>query len=161
MQVRTGIGYDVHQLEAGQKLIIGGVHIPCELGSVGYSDGDGLYHALVDALLGAAALGDIGQLFPSDDPRWENVDSRIFLEKARNLVRDADYTIQNIDSVIILQKPKLRDFLPTMRQNIANILEIDVDSVAVKATTTDHLGFIGESAGYAVQTLATLTLDAA
>ncbi len=154
--IRTGIGYDVHQLAAGRPLIIGGVHIPSEVGSLGHSDGDVLYHALVDALLGAAALGDIGTLFPSEDQRWKDADSRIFLETAVDKIRSAGYEISNIDGVVILQQPKLAEHIQLMRRKIANILEIDLSAVSVKATTTDHLGFTGRGEGLGAMAIATL-----
>ena len=154
--IRNGIGYDVHQLAAGYRLVIGGVEIPAEFGSVGHSDGDVLLHAVVDALLGAAALGDIGTLFPSDDQQWKGADSRIFLKAAAERVRGAGYAINNVDGVVILQEPKLRGYIEQMRQVIAEVLEIGLDSVSVKATTTDYLGFAGEGKGLASQAIVTI-----
>ena len=154
--VRTGIGYDVHQLAAGEKLIIGGVEFPASFGSLGHSDGDGLIHAIVDALLGAAALGDIGQLFSSDDKKWKDVYSSQFLTRVVNRVRDADFEISNVDATIILQKPKLSNFIYQMRYNLAYSMQVDESQVAIKATTTDYLGFIGKGKGWAVQAVCTL-----
>lgn len=155
--IKTGIGYDVHQLAAGRRLVIGGVEIPAEFGAVGHSDGDVLIHAIVDALLGAAALGDIGTLFPSEDMQWKDADSRIFLATAADKLQAAGYTIVNIDSIVILQKPKLRDFIQPMRRSLADVLAVNIDAIAVKATTTDYLGFIGEGRGLAA--LATVTVS--
>ncbi|MFH1851127.1 MAG: 2-C-methyl-D-erythritol 2,4-cyclodiphosphate synthase [Candidatus Neomarinimicrobiota bacterium] len=155
--MKTGIGYDVHQLAAGRRLVIGGVEIPAEFGAVGHSDGDVLIHAIVDALLGAAALGDIGTLFPSEDMQWKDADSRFFLRTAADKLWAAGYTIVNIDSVVVLQKPKLRDFIQPMRRTLADVLAVNIDAIAVKATTTDYLGFIGEGRGLAA--LATITVS--
>lgn len=156
--IRSGIGYDVHQLAKGEKLIIGGIDIPTLYGSVGHSDGDGLIHAIVDALLGATGIGDIGQFFPSDDQKWENAPSSHFLVHAVKRVREAGFEINNIDSTIILQQPKISDFIPQMRYNLAFSMDIDESQVSVKATTTDHLGFVGDYSGWAVQAIATLYL---
>ena len=154
--IKTGIGYDVHQLAAGQRLIIGGVEIPADFGSVGHSDGDVLLHAIVDALLGAAAMGDIGLLFPSEDQQWKGADSRIFLKTAMTKIRAAGYSINNVDCVVILQQPKLREYILQMRQVIANVLGVNMEVIAVKATTTDYLGFIGEGKGIGAMAVATL-----
>ena len=143
---RTGIGYDVHQLVEGETLIIGGVEIPSKFGSEGHSDGDGLIHAVVDALLGAAALGDIGQFFPSNH----------FLVDAVNRVREAGFRINNVDATVILQTPTLADHIPQMKYNIAYSMEIDESQVSVKATTADYLGFVGDGSGWAVLAVATL-----
>lgn len=156
--IRTGIGYDVHQLAKGEKLIIGGVDIPSLFGSVGHSDGDGLIHAVVDALLGAAALGDIGQFFPSDDDTWKGAPSSHFLADAATRVSEADFDINNVDATIILQTPKLAEFIPQMKYNLAYSLRIEESQVSVKATTTDQLGFVGDGSGWAVQAVATLRL---
>lgn len=155
--VKTGIGYDIHQLVTGRRLVIGGVEIPSEFGSLGHSDGDVLLHAIVDALLGAATLGDIGSLFPSDDEQWKDTDSRIFLITAAEKVRAAKFRIDHIDGTIILQQPRLSDYLIKMRQTIAGILSLNIDSVSVKATTTDHLGFIGEGKGLGALAVATVS----
>ena len=141
--VRTGIGYDVHQLMKGETLIIGGVEIPSKFGSKGHSDGDGLIHAVVDALLGAAALGDIGQFFPSDDETWKGVSSNHFLVDAVNRVQGAGFQIKNVDVTVILQTPTLVDHIPQMQHNLAYSMQIDESQVSVKATTTDYLGFVG------------------
>ena len=154
--VRTGIGYDVHQLMKGETLIIGGVEIPSKFGSKGHSDGDGLIHAVVDALLGAAALGDIGQFFPSDDETLKGVSSNHFLVDAVNRVRGAGFQIKNVDVSVILQRPILVDHIPQMKHNLAYSMQIDESQVSVKATTTDYLGFVGNGSGWAVLAIATL-----
>ena len=154
--IRTGIGYDVHPLAEGETLIIGGVEVPSSFGSVGHSDGDALIHAVVDALLGAAALGDIGQFFPSNDESWKGTPSTHFLADAVKRIRDAGFEINNVDATIILQKPKLADHMQQMRYNLAYSMQIDESQVSVKATTTDHLGFVGDGSGWVVQAIATL-----
>ncbi|HIF35668.1 MAG TPA: 2-C-methyl-D-erythritol 2,4-cyclodiphosphate synthase [Candidatus Thioglobus sp.] len=156
MMIRTGIGYDVHPLAEGEKLIIGGVEIVSTFGSVGHSDGDALIHAVVDALLGAAALGDIGQFFPSDKDMWKGAPSSHFLADAVKRVREAGFEINNVDATIVLQKPKLAEFISQMKYNLAYSMQIDESQVSVKATTTDHLGFVGDGSGWAVQAVATI-----
>jgi len=151
LPTRIGNGFDVHQLEAGTPLIIGGVSIPYPKGSKGHSDGDVLFHAIVDALLGSLALGDIGNHFPSDDACWKDADSRKFLEHAFILIQEKGFSIENVDSVIILQKPALAPHILEMRKNIAQILSVDLDQISVKATTTDNLGYIGNNEGIAAQ----------
>ena len=147
MPTRIGNGIDVHQLEAGTPLIIGGVSIPFHKGSKGHSDGDVLFHALVDALLGSLALGDIGMHFPSSDNRWKDANSRKFLDHAFKLVKEKGFIIENVDSIIILQKPALTPHILQMRKNIAQILSMDLNQISVKATTTDKLGYIGKGKG--------------
>ena len=154
--IRTGTGTDVHQLAEGETLIIGGVKIPSTFGSVGHSDGDALIHAVVDALLGAAALGDIGQFFPSDDDAWKDMPSSHFLSDAANRVREAGFEINNVDATIILQKPKLADHIQQIRYNLAYSMQVDESQVSVKATTIDNLSFVGDGSGWAVQAVATL-----
>ena len=157
MKNRIGQGVDVHQLLAGAPLIIGGVSIPYSKGSKGHSDGDVLYHAIVDAILGALSLGDIGLHFPSDDDRWKDVNSRKFLEQAQYLMKEKGFVAVNIDATIIIQEPRLSSYIEKMRENIASILSISIDSVSVKATTTDHLGFTGSGEGIAAIAVALLT----
>jgi len=154
--IRTGIGYDVHQLTEGETLIIGGVEIPSTFGSVGHSDGDALIHAVVDAFLGAAGLGDIGQFFPSDQDTWKGAPSSHFLADAVKRVREAGFEINNLDTTIILQKPKLAEFISQMKYNLAHSMEVHESQVSVKATTTDYLGFVGDGSGWAVQAVATI-----
>ncbi len=149
MTNRIGQGIDAHKLEAGIPLIIGGVSIPYSMGSKGHSDGDVLYHAIVDAILGALALGDIGKHFPSDDEQFKGVNSKKFLKHVQALIKEKGYIVANIDATVILQEPKLRTYISKMQQNIASILIISNDSVSVKATTTDHLGFTKHGDGIA------------
>ena len=157
MAVRIGQGIDVHQLEEGTPLIIGGVSIPCSKGSKGHSDGDVLFHAIVDAILGALALGDIGKYFPTEDIRWENANSKSFLEHTYNWMTEKDFFLGNLDATIILQQPQLKSHILEMRKNISHILSMPIDAVSVKATTTDHLGLIGSGDGIAATAVALLT----
>lgn len=154
--MRIGTGYDVHKLVEGRKLILGGVTIPYELGLDGHSDADVITHAIMDALLGAAALGDIGQHFPDNDPAYEGADSIRLLQEVGNILAKEGYTIGNIDSTIIAQKPKLMNFLPEMRKNVADALGIDISQVSIKATTEEHLGFTGRGEGISSQAVALL-----
>ena len=147
MKLRTGIGFDVHQLAEGKRLVLGGVEIPHEKGCVAHSDGDVLIHAICDALLGAAALGDIGMHFPDTSDKYKDIDSRILLEKVCSLIHEKGFEISNIDCVISLQRPKIRDYIQRMRSSIANTLGIDPGDISVKATTTEKLGFIGREEG--------------
>ena len=147
--MRIGHGYDVHRLVSGRKLIIGGENIPFEMGLLGHSDADVLLHAVCDALLGAAALGDIGRHFPDSDPRFEGIDSRILLRKTAELLRGKGYRIVNIDATIIAQRPKLAGFIEKMRENIASDCGIETDAVNIKATTEEGLGFTGKAEGIA------------
>lgn len=145
--MRIGIGYDVHQLTPGRDLWLGGVRIPHTLGLLGHSDADVLLHAICDAMLGAAALGDIGKHFPDNDPQYKNIDSKLLLRRCNELLQQEGYTISNIDSIIVAQHPKVGPYIPTMRQTIADILQLAADQVSVKATTTEHLGFEGREEG--------------
>ena len=145
--MRIGMGYDVHRLSAGRKLIMGGVDIPYEKGLLGHSDADVLVHAIMDALLGAAALGDIGSHFPDTDPAYEGISSIRLLEHVGKLLSDHGYKIGNIDATIIAQKPKMRPHIDQMRETIANALKIRPDQVGVKATTEEGLGFTGSGEG--------------
>lgn len=147
MMFRTGIGYDVHQLAEGLPLWLGGVQIPHSKGLVGHSDADVLIHAICDALLGAAAMGDIGKHFPDSDPAYKGIDSKILLGKVCELLRDKGYTIGNVDAILCLQKPKVAPYIQVMRETLANVMQLDVDAVSVKATTTEHLGFEGREEG--------------
>lgn len=145
--MRIGQGYDVHRLVKGRKLILGGVEIPYEKGLLGHSDADVLVHAIMDALLGACALGDIGKHFPDNDDNYKNADSIELLKKVCELVRKNGYNISNIDSTVIAQAPKLFPFIEKMRENIAKACSIEMGQVSVKATTEEHLGFTGEGLG--------------
>jgi 2-C-methyl-D-erythritol 2,4-cyclodiphosphate synthase len=144
---RQGLGYDVHRLEEGYDLWIGGIKIPFEKGAVGHSDADVLLHAICDALLGAAALGDIGLHFPDTDPRYKGIDSKILLRHVVDLLKEQGYFIGNIDSTVALQEPKLRGHIYSMRVVIAEICGIHVECVGVKATTTERMGFVGTGEG--------------
>ena len=145
--MRIGSGYDVHKLVEGRKLIIGGVEIPHELGLLGHSDADVLLHAIMDAVLGAAGLGDIGKHFPDTDDRFKGADSIKLMEEVRELVLKEGYVVSNVDATIIAQRPKMRPHIEAMEQNIARALGIDVSQVNVKATTEEHLGFTGREEG--------------
>jgi 2-C-methyl-D-erythritol 2,4-cyclodiphosphate synthase len=147
MNFRIGHGYDVHALGEGLRLVLGGVEIPHSKGCIAHSDGDVLVHAICDALLGAAALGDIGKHFPDTSEEFKGIDSLILLGKVVALLKNEGYTIVNIDSTIAMQRPKLRPHIDLMRQRIAKAAGIDVGQVSVKATTTEHLGFEGEEKG--------------
>ena len=149
MQYRIGNGIDSHRLEEGILLVIGGVSIPFPKGSKGHSDGDVLFHAIVDAILGSLSLGDIGNHFPSNNPHWKDADSRLFLEHVSKLMDEKGYSVENIDATIILQEPILSSYILLMRENIATVLSIDLEKISVKATTTDKLGFIGRGEGIA------------
>lgn len=151
---RFGMGYDVHRLVEGRKLIIGGVEIPHTLGLLGHSDADVLLHAVADALLGAAALGDIGRHFPDTDPRYEGADSRKLLARVAELLHESGYRVGNVDATIVAQKPKMKDFIPQMNANIAQILEVNLDQVNVKATTEERLGFTGAEQGISAYAVA-------
>lgn len=155
--MRIGTGYDVHRLVEGRKCIVGGVEIPYEKGLLGHSDADVLLHAICDALLGAAALGDIGKWFPDTDPQWEGADSLKLLRRVGEILEEHSYLIENIDSTIIAQAPKMRPYIDQMRQNIADALGLAVDQVSVKATTEEHLGFTGRGEGISAQAVALLT----
>ncbi len=150
---RIGTGYDVHRLVVDEKLILGGVHIPFEKGTLGHSDADVLIHAICDALLGALALGDIGQHFPDTDPKWKNVSSSVFLKEVNKMLILRGYKIENLDSTIVLQKPKLLPYLSMMRKNIADILQVSVENISVKATTSEGLGFEGLGEGVSAQAI--------
>lgn len=154
--MRIGIGYDVHRLVEGRKLILGGVDIPYEKGLLGHSDADVLVHAVMDALLGAAALGDIGQHFPDNDPRYSGISSILLLEKVGELLNENGYTVGNIDSIVIAQKPKLLPYRPQMAGNMAKALGIPVSAISVKATTEEGMGFTGTGDGMAAQAVALL-----
>ena len=147
--MRIGHGYDVHKLVENRKLILGGVDIPYEKGLLGHSDADVLLHAISDSLLGALALGDIGKLFPDNDPQYKGADSLVLLQRVYEAVKEKGYEITNIDATVLAQRPKLRPYIDTMRENIANALEVDVDRISVKATTEEGLGFTGAGDGIA------------
>ena len=154
--VRMGLGWDVHRLAPGRPLILGGVTIPCEFGLEGHSDADVLSHAITDALLGAAALGDIGMHFPDTDPRWKGADSLQCLRHARDLAAQKNYRIVNVDSTVILERPKLKDYRAPIREKLAAVLDLDVDQVSVKFKTAEKVGPVGEGRSAEAQALVTL-----
>ena len=151
--MRVGMGYDVHRLVEGRKLILGGAEIPYEKGLLGHSDADVLLHAIMDALLGAAALGDIGKHFPDTDPKYKGISSIKLLEHVAKLIEEKGYVVENIDATIIAQKPKMRPYIEEMEQNIAAALHIDVSQINVKATTEEGLGFTGSGEGISAQAI--------
>ncbi len=155
--MRVGMGYDVHRLVEDRKMIIGGVEIPFELGLLGHSDADVLLHAIIDALLGAAALGDIGKLFPDTEAAYKGISSLTLLEEVGNRLDEGFFMIENIDATIIAQEPKMRPYIDEMRKNIANTLGISIEQVNVKATTQEGLGFTGRMEGIAAQAICLLT----
>lgn len=148
-KIRTGIGYDVHPLKTGIELWLGGIQIDHDKGAVGHSDADVLIHSICDALLGAACLGDIGQHFPDNDPKYKAIDSKILLSEVGKLIKSHGYSIGNIDSTIVLQNPKIGGYIPKMRRALSSVLLMDEDDVSIKATTTEKLGFIGKEEGIA------------
>lgn len=154
--MRIGHGYDVHRLKAGRKLILGGVEIPWELGLDGHSDADVLIHAVMDALLGAAALGDIGKWFPDTDPQYRGISSMVLLQRVAALLRERGYRVGNVDVTVIAQRPKLLPHIPQMRENLAAALEIGTERVNVKATTEEGLGFTGTGEGMAAHAVCLL-----
>ena len=154
--MRVGMGYDVHRLTEDRDLILGGVKIPWEKGLLGHSDADVLIHAIMDALLGAAALGEIGQHFPDTDPAYKGISSIKLLEHVAALLNEKGYGVGNIDAVIIAQKPKMAPHIPLMRENIARALDMDVDCLSIKATTEEKLGFTGREEGIASQAVCLL-----
>jgi 2-C-methyl-D-erythritol 2,4-cyclodiphosphate synthase len=153
---RVGIGYDVHRLASRRKLTLGGVRIPYRLGLLGHSDADVLIHSMCDALLGAASLGDIGKHFPDTNRRYKNISSLALLDRVGKLLRDNDFEIVHLDSTLILQRPKIQQYVPRMRQNVARVLGIRKDQVSIKATTNEGLGFAGRGEGGAALAVATI-----
>ncbi len=156
MKIRVGFGYDVHKLETGYELWLGGIKVEHTKGSVGHSDGDVLIHAICDAMLGAANLRDIGIHFPDTDKSLKGIDSKILLKQTLEIVKLKGYRIGNIDSTICLQKPKIKDLIPKMQEILASVLDISVDDLSVKATTTENLGFVGKEEGIAAYTVVLL-----
>jgi 2-C-methyl-D-erythritol 2,4-cyclodiphosphate synthase len=153
MNLRIGYGYDVHRLEEGKDLYLGGIKISHYKGCIAHSDGDVLIHAICDAILGAAALRDIGYHFPDTDNQFKNIDSKILLKKTIHILNEQGYSIVNIDSTICLQKPKLKSFIPEMIKTLASVINIDDNKISIKATTTEKLGFIGEEKGIAAHAM--------
>ncbi|HRN48550.1 MAG TPA: 2-C-methyl-D-erythritol 2,4-cyclodiphosphate synthase [Niabella sp.] len=157
MAFRIGSGIDFHQFAEGRDLWIGGVKIPHHKGAIGHSDADVLLHAICDALLGALSLGDIGFHFPNNDDRFKDIDSKILLQKCMELIKEKGYKVVNIDSTLCLQEPKIKPYVPDMRQTIAGIVELTVDEVSIKATTTEEMGAIGREEG--LMAMATVLLQ--
>ena len=155
-EYRTGLGWDNHRIAAGRPLILGGVTIPCEFGLEGHSDADVLSHAITDAILGAAALGDIGMHFPDSDPRWKGADSLQFLKHALDLAREAGFQLVNVDSTVILERPKLKDYRGAIRQTLATTLGLTLDRVSVKFKTAEKTGPVGEGKTAEAQAVVTL-----
>ena len=156
MNFRIGYGYDVHRLTEGETLWLGGVLIPHRKGTVAHSDGDVVIHALCDAMLGAAKMGDIGRHFPDTSSDYKNIDSKILLDKTNHLIATKNYRVGNLDITVAAQQPKLKPFIPEMEQTIARILGIDIDTVSIKATTTEELGFEGREEGISVHAVVLL-----
>jgi len=159
MGIRTGIGYDVHVLAEGESLVLGGVNIPYNKGTRGHSDGDVLIHAIVDALLGAAGLGDIGKFFPSEDDTWEGISSLLFLEKVLEELKSTGIGIINVDSTVVIQEPRISPYTDEMIEGVANALSVEPPRVSIKATTTDGLGITGRGEGVAALAVATLRMS--
>ena len=153
---RTGIGFDAHALAENRPLVIGGVHIPHSRGLLGHSDADVLVHAVMDAILGALALGDIGQHFPDTEDEFEGADSLKLLSHVQKMIEDKGYCCENLDSIIIAEKPKLKSYIGEMRENLASVLKINVDQLSIKATTTEHMGFTGREEGIVAQAIVLL-----
>lgn len=154
---RIGHGYDVHKLEDGKKFVIGGIEIDHYKGAVGHSDADVVIHVICDALLGALSLGDIGKHFPDTDNKYKGIDSKILLKKVMNLVSEKKYQISNVDVTILLQKPKLRNYIDSIRDSLSKIMEISISQISVKATTTEGLGFVGREEGVAAHCVCLIT----
>ena len=156
-EIRTGLGWDVHRIAAGRPLILGGVTIPSEFGLAGHSDADILLHAVTDALLGAAALGDIGMHFPDTDPQWKGAASGLFLEKSVQLVKLNGFSLVNVDTTVILERPKLRDYRAAIRESLARLLRLELDRVSVKFKTAEGMGPVGEGRSAEAQAMVTLS----
>jgi 2-C-methyl-D-erythritol 2,4-cyclodiphosphate synthase len=155
-EIRTGLGWDVHRTAPGRPLILGGVTVPSDFGLEGHSDADVLAHAITDAILGAAALGDIGMHFPDTDPRWKGCDSLVFLRHAKELAKERGYSIVNVDSTVILERPKLKDYRTTIRERLAQTLGLELDRVSVKFKTAEKVGPVGEGRSAESQAIVTL-----
>ena len=158
-KIRIGIGFDVHPLTPGRRLVLGGVDIPFDKGLSGWSDADVLTHAIIDALLGAACLGDIGSHFPPDEPEYEDISSLVLLERVRDKLKENGWLIGNVDATIVAEQPKLRDFIDRMREQLSQTLGIPLSQVSVKATTSSELGFVGRGEGIAACAVALLEGD--
>ena len=159
IDIRTGLGWDSHRIAAGRPMVLGGVEVPSEFGLEGHSDADVLCHAITDALLGAAALGDIGMHFPDSDARWKGCDSLVFLRHAVSLVQERGFRILNVDSTVILERPKLKDYRRSIRETLASALGVDLDRVSVKFKTAEKVGPVGEGRSAEAQAIATIVHD--
>ena len=153
---KTGIGFDAHALAEDRPLVIGGVNIPHSRGLLGHSDADVLVHAVMDAILGSLALGDIGEHFPNTKNEFEGVESLVLLSRVQKMIEDKGYSCENLDSIIIAEKPKLKSYIGEMRENLASVLKINIDQLSIKATTTEHMGFTGREEGIAAQAIVLL-----
>ena len=153
-KMRVGVGYDVHPLAPGRRMVLGGIDIPYGMGFIGWSDGDALTHAIIDALLGAAALGDIGRYFPPGDPQYKGISSLVLLKIIRDELTKQGWQIANVDATIVLEMPRLSGFIDRIRQQLSQMMGIDISRVSVKATTSEHLGFAGRGEGIAVYAVA-------
>ncbi len=158
-KIRIGNGYDIHQLSPGRPLILGGVEIPHSLGLLGHSDADALTHAIMDAMLGALSLGDIGYYFPPTDPQWAGADSLVLLTKVNQLIREQGWQVGNIDSVVVAERPKLKPHISTMRDRLAEVLELAPNQIGIKATTNEKLGPVGREEGIAAYAVALLIIS--
>ena len=159
MSLRIGNGYDIHRLVSDRPLILGGIHIPHELGLLGHSDADVLTHAIMDALLGALSLGDIGHYFPPSDPEWKGADSLMLLRRVNELIQERGWQINNLDSVIVAERPKIKPHIPAMRDRLAGVLNLDGDQISIKATTNEKLGPVGREEGISAYAVALLTQE--
>ena len=159
MNIRIGNGYDIHKLVTGRPLILGGIEIPHTLGLLGHSDADVLIHAIMDALLGALGMGDIGHYFPPSDPKWKGANSKILLEQVAQLITSAGWRIGNIDSTVVAEQPKLKPYLKEMRSAIARVLKIEISQISIKATTNEKLGAVGREEGICAYAVVLLTKD--
>ncbi|MBN1369983.1 MAG: 2-C-methyl-D-erythritol 2,4-cyclodiphosphate synthase [Dehalococcoidaceae bacterium] len=157
--MRTGIGYDCHRLAPERKLVLGGVHVPFDKGLIGWSDADALTHAVIDSLLGAAALGDIGTYFPPGDPVYKDISSLKLLEEVVKMLKDKGYQVVNVDSTVIAEQPRLREYIDQMRARLAGVLNVETQQVSVKAGTANLLGFVGREEGMAVIAVSTITSE--
>ncbi len=156
MKIKTGIGFDAHRFAENRKLVLGGIEIPYHLGLLGHSDADVLIHAIIDSIVGPALGKDIGNLFPDNDMKYKDIDSKILLKDAVSLVLSAGYEISNIDATIIAEKPKLKSFIPQMREKLASVININTEDITIKATTTEKMGFTGREEGIAAIAVSTL-----
>ena len=153
-KMRVGVGYDVHPLAPGRRMVLGGVAVPSAMGLIGRSDGDALAHAIIDALLGAAALGDIGKYFHPDDPQYNGISSMVLLKTIMDELTKHGWQIANIDATVVAEKPRLSDYIDRIRQQLSQVLDVDISQVSVKATTSEHLGFTGRGEGITVYAVA-------